>query len=378
MEGEAGKTRNHDKAADHKDGRTRFMKAHSFSLLSVLALLVLACSMGAWAEEEVLLPSSLQILGPEAFMNDHSVHHVTLPEGTLEIRERAFKDSGLASINLPDSLTFIADDAFEGIENVSMTANPGTYAYDWAVTHGFIIPVSPVTDFTFKKLSDATCEVSKYIGSDETVVVPATSPEGWQVTAIGESAFYGNTVINKVVIQEGVLEVKKDAFKGCKNLVEIRLPQSLKVIGRNAFFKGVNGTISSYCVYLPDNITSVWSDTYGSYYGYQGSFNSKYATLVCGSDTVTARTLSSEGYSFTCEGLFDFRFQVINDQLTVMQYVGSDTSVSIPAGVVIIGEEAFSGNKTLERVDIPEGVITVRPRHSVAVQTWTISVCPSP
>ena len=41
-----------------------------------------------------------------------------MPEGILEIGKRAFADSGLKEINLPDSLVTIADDAFSGKEEV--------------------------------------------------------------------------------------------------------------------------------------------------------------------------------------------------------------------------------------------------------------------
>ncbi|MBR3358593.1 MAG: leucine-rich repeat protein [Solobacterium sp.] len=61
---------------------------------------------------EIVLPSTLKIIGDYAFANCKNLKSVTIPEGVTEIRKSVFENSGLEEIHLPGSLTVIADDAF--------------------------------------------------------------------------------------------------------------------------------------------------------------------------------------------------------------------------------------------------------------------------
>ncbi len=91
------------------------------------------------ADETLTMPADLQIIDTEAFYRDQSIDRVVLGSQVREIRSRAFADSSLTSINLPNSLTYIADDAFDGPDQVLVSANEGSYAYAWAVSHGYLL-----------------------------------------------------------------------------------------------------------------------------------------------------------------------------------------------------------------------------------------------
>ena len=88
--------------------------------------------------EILSLPDALQIIDKEAFYGDSSIDRVVVPEGVREIRERAFAYSSLKETVLPNSLAYIAADAFKGIENLKVIANQGTYAYAWTMAIGYI------------------------------------------------------------------------------------------------------------------------------------------------------------------------------------------------------------------------------------------------
>ncbi len=85
-----------------------------------------------------MLPASLQIIEDETFMDNTSLEGVVLPASVTRIGNRAFAHSSVKCINLPVSLTAIADDAFEGCDLQSVTAE-GEAAQAWCVRHG--IPV---------------------------------------------------------------------------------------------------------------------------------------------------------------------------------------------------------------------------------------------
>ena len=106
--------------------------------LTLCVFLLLMC-LGATAMAATLtLPSSLKVIEEEAFCGDSSLDTVIVPEGVTEIGPRAFADSSLKEIRLPDSLTDIDATALDGVEGVTVTANEGSNAYKWALACGYI------------------------------------------------------------------------------------------------------------------------------------------------------------------------------------------------------------------------------------------------
>lgn len=109
-----------------------------FAAILVLAMLLTNSGLSALADAVLNMPAALKIIDEEAFYGDTSIDKVVLSDKVKEIRARAFANSTLSEINLPDSLTFIAEDAFDGSDKVTVTAPAGSYAYQWAVDHDYI------------------------------------------------------------------------------------------------------------------------------------------------------------------------------------------------------------------------------------------------
>jgi len=80
---------------------------------------------------QMALPAALKTVEAEAFAGDRSIDEIVLPDGILTIGARAFADSTLTSITLPDTITAIADDAFEGSPDVTALVTAGSYAMRW-------------------------------------------------------------------------------------------------------------------------------------------------------------------------------------------------------------------------------------------------------
>lgn len=103
-------------------------------LLAIFSLLLLAATVAH--ADTLTLPSSLTVIEEEAFYGDEALDKVVLPEGLTEIRAGAFIGSSVTAINLPATLTSIADDALPAPGSVEVTAEEGTWAYRWAVKKG--------------------------------------------------------------------------------------------------------------------------------------------------------------------------------------------------------------------------------------------------
>ena len=87
----------------------------------------------------VTLPASLIEIEEEAFLGS-AFTSIRIPEGTVSIGSRSFADCRqLTQIEIPDSVTFIAPDAFEGIERLIVYCENGSKAADYAEEKGYII-----------------------------------------------------------------------------------------------------------------------------------------------------------------------------------------------------------------------------------------------
>ena len=151
------------------------------------------------------------------------------------------------------------------------------------------------------------------------------------LTRIEQQAFMRNTEIKEVLIPEKVEFIGKEAFRSCTNLMKITIPASVTEIGENAFAE------------CPQLVI----------YGYSCSRAATYAN----ENNISFVALDAEP-----EGL---SFSWCNDALYVSGYNGSEAHLVLPStheGMPVKGvlSYAFSNDKTIERVDIPEGYTEIQ------------------
>jgi len=227
----------------------------------LLVITLMSSDIAVLAEEVVkilTLPAALQIIEEEAFYGNTSIEKVIVPDGTTEIRSRAFADSSLTEIELPDTLTSIADDAFDNCSDFAVIAEEGSYAYEWAVEKGYISEQisTPAEYFMTEIMDDGTLSITGYTGEDTDVIIP-DEIDGISVKKIGEYAFecdeltsvvipasvtnIGNRAfsycesLKQVVMNEGVVSIGEYAFDECYKLTSVALPSSLTQIDDTAF-----------------------------------------------------------------------------------------------------------------------------------------------
>lgn len=107
-------------------------------------------------------------------------------------------------------------------------------------------------DFEYGFLSDDTVEITKYLGSAESVVIP-DSINGKRVAYIGWNAFKECETIKRVTLPSGNVTVGKWAFFCCKNLERVTMPRGVCSISAYAFA----GCESLSSVILPDTVRSI-------------------------------------------------------------------------------------------------------------------------
>ena len=100
---------------------------------ALFLLLLNSCARASGGK--LVLPSALTAIEAQAFYGDSSVETVVLPDGLESIGSLAFAYSGVKSINLPDTIVFIANNAFMGCTLEQVDAK-GEYALNWCREHG--------------------------------------------------------------------------------------------------------------------------------------------------------------------------------------------------------------------------------------------------
>ena len=295
--------------------------------------------MSSVLADELKLPSGLVQIENEAFMGDTSLDIVILPNGVKSIGDKAFANSSIKRIYLPESITYIGNNAFYGCNNIIGYGLEGTYASEYFKMHSIPFEAewnaSPLGDFSFKSLSSTTCEIEKYIGSQTSIIIPKVDGTGRKVVSIGESAFYNNKKISNVAIPDTVLVIKAKAFMGCESIFEFSFPDSIVSFEDYAFY----GCSSLRNVNIPESLTEI---------GWAAFFNCNF---------VFSFTVPENNPHFSALDGVLFN----KDKTELIRYPAGHNrhTYTIPDSVIIIGDDAFRASSALKDIIIPEGVKTI-------------------
>lgn len=154
--------------------------------------------------KSIVIPEGVRIITMGFFQNCENLKTVTLPNSLECIEARAFaRCASLTDVVFGKNLKSIGDRAFEECKNLS----------------AIVLPDS-LTNIGVESFS--SCIKAKKIRI------------GKGLKSIAKSAFINSRGLEELEIAEGVTEIQKEAFCGSR-VPFVKLPQSMKVIGRSAF-----------------------------------------------------------------------------------------------------------------------------------------------
>jgi CHAT domain-containing protein len=162
--------------------------------------------------KSITISGSVKKIPDSAFEDWNNLESVTIENGVEEIEERAFLNCNIDTIYLPKSIKEL-----------------GVHIFD-EKTIVIIDPSNP-----FLRVIDGVvynAEIAKIL---ETQKNNASIVISGNVKKIPDSAFEGWNNLESVIIENGVEEIKWNAFKNCVNLKSITIPGSVKKIPANAF-----------------------------------------------------------------------------------------------------------------------------------------------
>lgn len=155
------------------------------------------------------LPNITSIQG-YTFYNCTRLNEVVIPNTVTTIDSNSFYNCGITTLNIPSSVTSIADNAFNYARNLtSITVDSGNTAYDSRGNCNAILQVNTLV-----------------VGCKNTVI-----PNG--ITSIADNAFYGKDIYT-INIPDTITRIGISAFWDSR-LSSITIPSNVTTIGGHAF-----------------------------------------------------------------------------------------------------------------------------------------------
>ncbi len=234
---------------------------------------------GCWRLTSVTIPDSVTSIGRYAFSGCESLSSITIPDcittigpgaffGCLKLKSfygkfasddnryiifdgvlNCFASYGLATYEIPDSITSIGDHAFGSCSLTSITipnsvTSIGNYAF------------SACLGLTSITIPDNVTSIGNGVFEMCYNLTSVTFPNS--ITSIGDYTFYHCERLESVTIPDSVTSIGTGAFNGCNKLTSITIPNSVTSIGPGVF----NGCSKLTSITIPDSVTSIGNYTF--------------------------------------------------------------------------------------------------------------------
>lgn len=254
--------------------------------------------------------------------------------------------------------------------------------------------IDPLSDEGIKRLweYESTQDgivLKRFLRSEKEVLVPCFL-EGEPITVIGESCFKGNDSVERIVISDGITHIQDKAFFDCPNLREIRIPNTLQSVRKDAFSRceKLVYNLDSDNRYLGNETNPYLLLVSCSKYAFEikvhasnvvigaKAFTSHVSFVTLGDNTQYICPFAfdgcwkikrirlgknvkeiGEGCFYSCSNLHSVYMQ--NGLISIGENAFSDCAlidVVIPDTVEKIGARAFSGCRSLKKITIGQNV----------------------
>jgi len=220
-----------------------------------------------------------------------------------------------------------------------------------------------------------TVQITSYPEDATGEVVIPTRIADKPVTSIGYDAFRSCRSLTSVTIPEGVTRIGGCAFLNCSGLTSVTIPISVTNIGESAF-EDCTG-LTSFAI--PEGVTTIGEHAFGGCSGLTSFVVAPGNPAYAGADgvlfnkemTILVNFPAGRGGDYTIpEGVTGIEANVFSGCVGL-------TSVTIPPSVSHIGYGAFVGCPGLTNISLGEGVTSIGSRAFYGCTGLTMVTIPS-
>ncbi len=316
--------------------------------------------------QSVTLPNSLTKIGMYAFRNCTQLKSISIPDGVTSIMGFAFAGSGITEIVIPDGVTYLNQNMFDGcraLERVVLSKNLSSMGMSC---------FSSCVSLKKIELPDSLTEISHSAFWGCSSLTSIVIPNG--VTSIEGQGFAFCESLESVTIPSSVTTISYNAFEDCNNLRYIAIPESVTEIGKDAFpantlveFLGdnpnfhmidgvlyngdltqivsVSNAVSGHIV-LPDTVTKISDGAFLNCTGLTGITIGKGVTEIEWDAFYGCTSLETVIFSGNVQYIGSNAFRDCTSLLTIV----------LPEGLVELGDSAFAGCTALKSATVAGGV----------------------
>ncbi len=287
----------------------------------------------------IALPNNLADLGIHAFARCTALKSISVPDGITNWFGVTSGCSSLTSITLPDSITGIGLGSFRDCTALEEISLPflGENRDDY--TRGKLY-------YSFSERSQDFNAVPESLHS-----VTLTSSTG-----LSGDAFIGGSRLTDIILNEGLTYIGQDAFRSCRNLVRLSIPNSLETI-KDTITSGRNTTF--------ENCSELRYNRYDNA-DYLGNADNPYVILVrTYKTTATTRKIPRDTRT-----MLYYSLEVPTKLKTVSIFDGELPAyafkdcmalqeINLPDTLKSIGDHTFDGCRNLDEITIPKNVTSI-------------------
>lgn len=202
-----------------------------------------------------------------AFKGDANLTEAYLPDSLAHIGSKAFANSGLLEITLPEGLVSINNNAFNGCASIIAHTYVGSYAEAYVNRHdnmanrailvGDELKNAQQYTYTYDNTKDVST-LTGYKGTDKHLVLPEYAPDGTRVTGTVHNAFENNENILSVFIPDTYRSVGWKSFLNCTSLETVYMEDGVENLQEKCFY----GCTSLRSVRLSNRIDYIWEEVF--------------------------------------------------------------------------------------------------------------------